>query len=122
MDISKAELEVLQVIWHQHPCSASDIVQRLDNKDWHEKTIKSLLSRLVKKGAVSFEKDQRRYLYFPLIDKAEYQQSESKNLMERLFGGKLSPLVASFASQQKLQKDDVEALKKLIKDWENEGD
>lgn len=131
MDITKTELEVMQVIWSEHPCSAAKIIEKLNeqvcgqveqSKSWHEKTVKTLLNRLVKKEAVSFNKDSRRYLYFPLIEMGEYQKAESTNLLDKLFGGKLSPMVASFASHKKLQKDDVEQLKKLIADWEEDND
>ena len=123
MEISKAEFDVLNAIWQGHPCSANDIVERLDNqKNWHDKTVKTLLSRLVKKQAIAFEKDNRRYLYYPLLEKKDYQLTESKSLLDRLFGGKVSPLVANFAQQQNLQKEDIEDLKKLIADWEKNND
>lgn len=123
MEITKSEFEVLQAIWKGHPCAASEIVDRLRAQmDWHEKTVKTLLGRLVKKGAIGFQKDQRRYIYFPLLERQEYQQSESKNLLNKLFGGKVSPLIASFASQKSLDKDDIAELKQLIADWEKEHD
>ena len=127
MDISKTELQVMQAIWQNHPCGANEIIERLNqdvssDKVWHEKTVKTLINRLVKKQALGFDKEQRRYLYFPLIEKQEYQKVESRSLMNRLFGGRLSPLVASFASQKKLEKEDVEQLKQLIADWEKDND
>lgn len=123
MDISNAEFEVLEAIWQSSPCSASEIITRLsDSTNWHEKTIKTLLSRLVKKGAIDFYKEQRHYLYFPLIAREEYSQKESSTLLEKLFSGRVSPLVASFAKNQGLGKADIDELKKLIADWEKEND
>ena len=126
MEISKTELEVMQAIWNGHPCSANEIIERLNSdetsgKNWHEKTVKTLINRLVKKQALGFDKEQRRYMYFPLIDKKEYQTVESRSLMNRLFGGRISPLVANFASQKSLEKEDVEQLKQLISDWEKDN-
>jgi BlaI family penicillinase repressor len=123
VDITKAEFEVLNAIWQGSPCSASDIFARLgDQVEWHEKTVKTLLGRLVKKQAIGFRKEKRHYLYFPMLAKEAFQQKESTNLLNKLFGGKISPLVASFASQKQLDKDDVEQLKKLIADWEQDND
>ncbi|GLX84966.1 transcriptional regulator [Thalassotalea loyana] len=123
VEISKAEYEVLEVIWQKNPISAVEIVERLNtDRQWHEKTVKTLLNRLVKKEALGFEKEQRRYLYFPLIERESYQQQESQSLVQRLFSGKLSPLVAGFAKQNQLEKEDVETLKALIKSWEQEND
>ena len=122
-DISKAEFEVLDALWQQSPASASDIIARLNQrKAWHEKTVKTLLSRLVKKQVVGFEKQQRHYLYSPLIERDSYTQKESKSLIERMFKGKIAPLVAGFAKQNDLNKDDIDALKSLISDWEKSND
>ena len=122
-DISKAEFEVLDALWHKAPASANDIIERLNQtKEWHEKTVKTLLSRLVKKQAISFEKQQRHYLYSPLIERDTYTQKESKSLIERMFSGKVAPLVAGFAKQNDLKKEDIEALKSLISDWEKSND
>ncbi len=123
IEISKAEFEVLSVIWQQHPLSAAEIVERLnEERQWHEKTVKTLLNRLVKKEALGFEKEQRRYLYYPLIERESYQEQESSSLVQRLFSGKLSPLVAGFAKHNQLEKEDVESLKALISSWEKEND
>lgn len=122
-DISKAEFEVLEVLWQGYPAAATDIVARLnEKKTWHDKTVKTLLNRLVKKQAVSFIKEQRRYLYSPLFEREQYTQQASKSLVERLFSGEISPLIAGFAKNKKLKRDDVEALKSLIDQWENEHD
>ncbi|GAC12748.1 BlaI/MecI/CopY family transcriptional regulator [Aliiglaciecola lipolytica] len=123
MEISKSELKVLNALWQSYPCSASEIVDRLDNQlEWHEKTVKTLLGRLVKKQAISFQKDGRRYLYSPLIEQKDFQQTESKHFLDRIFGGRVSPLIASFANQEKLKQEDIDQLKKIISDWEKDND
>lgn len=132
-EISNAEFEVLEALWQHYPASANEIINKLndstkyaekENKDkqWHEKTVKTLLNRLVKKQAISFEKQQRHYLYSPLLERDTYTLKESKSLVERMFSGKLAPLVAGFAKQNELNKDDITALKSLISDWEKNND
>ncbi|ALO33934.1 CopY family transcriptional repressor [Colwellia sp. MT41] len=134
-EISNAEFEVLAALWQNHPASANDIIAKLNDsandsgsvdknqdKQWHEKTVKTLLNRLVKKQAISFEKQQRHYIYSPLLERETYTQNESKSLIERMFSGKLAPLVAGFAKQNELNKDDISALKSLISDWEKNND
>lgn len=122
-EISNAELEVLGVLWDENPLSANDIIERLNqDREWHEKTVKTLLNRLVKKNAVGFDKEQRRYLYYPLIEQENYQQQASQTLVERLFSGRVSPLVAGFAKNNQLKKDDIDSLKQLIEDWEQDND
>lgn len=123
IEISNAELKVMQVLWQRQPLSANDVVAALaDDKDWHEKTVKTLLNRLVGKGALGFDKDGRAYLYYPLIAEQDYQLQQSRSFVERLFAGRVAPLVAGFASQNKLNADDVEQLKQLIAEWEQKHD
>ncbi|HBN89671.1 MAG TPA: transcriptional regulator [Rheinheimera sp.] len=123
IEISNAELKVMQILWQRQPLSANDVVAALaDNKDWHEKTVKTLLNRLVSKGALGFDKDGRAYLYYPLIAEQDYQLQQSRSFVERLFAGRVAPLVAGFASQNKLNADDVEQLKQLIAEWEQKHD
>ena len=121
IEISNAELSVMQVLWQRQPLSANDVVAALGNdKDWHEKTVKTLLNRLVSKGALGFDKDGRAYLYYPLIAEQDYQLQQGRSFIERIFAGRVAPLVAGFASQNKLNADDVQQLKQLIADWEQE--
>ena len=122
-DISKSEFDVLNVLWEQYPASANEIIQRLNqNKPWHEKTVKTLINRLVKKHVINFEKQQRSYLYFPLVERNTYIEKESKSFVSRLFGGKVAPLVAGFANSDSLSQEDVDELKSLIKKWEQDND
>jgi predicted transcriptional regulator len=122
-DITKTEFEVLDALWEQYPASANEIIQRLSqNKPWHEKTVKTLLSRLVKKHVIHFDKQQRSYLYFPLVERSTYIEKESKSLVSRLFGGKVAPLVAGFANSDSLSQEDVDELKSLIRKWEQDND
>lgn len=118
-EISNAELSVMQVLWQKQPQTANEVVTVLGN-DWHEKTVKTLLNRLVGKGAIDFDKEGRTYLYFPIIAEKDYQRQQGRSFVERLFAGRVAPLVAGFASQNKLKADDVEQLKQLIATWEQE--
>lgn len=121
IELSKAEFEVLDALWQGYPATASQIIERLSNeKQWHEKTIKTLLGRLVKKNALSFEKDGRQYIYTPCMERAEYTLKESQNFIERFFSGRIAPLVSGFAKSEQLSQQDINELKKVIDDWEKQ--
>ncbi|MBO1254728.1 BlaI/MecI/CopY family transcriptional regulator [Alteromonas sp. 5E99-2] len=124
IELSKAEFEVLDAVWVSYPVNATHIIERLSSdKQWHEKTIKTLLGRLVKKGALSFEKEGRQYLYSPCIERADYTLKESQNFIERFFSGRIAPLVSGFAKSEQLSQQDINELKKIIADWEkNQGE
>lgn len=115
MSISDAESQVMQVLWERHPLGADEVVAVLaDSTDWQEPTVKTLLNRLLKKRAIAAERDGRRYLYRPLLARADYVHAESKSLLDRLFDGRVAPLVAHFSERRKLSKKDVAELKRLI--------
>lgn len=113
--ISEAESRVMGVLWERAPQSAEEIVARLaDPTGWHQKTIKTLLGRLLRKGAISASRDGRRYLYSPCMRREDWQQVESRSLLNRVFGGKVAPLLAHFSKHEALTAKDVAELRKLI--------
>jgi predicted transcriptional regulator len=115
MAISEAESVVMDVLWREHPLSADEVVAALTKTtDWQEPTIKTLLNRLLKKRAIAADRDGRRYLYRPLLKRQDYVHAESKGLLDRLFDGRVAPLVAHFSEQRKLSKKDIAELKRLI--------
>src|SRR4051812_37211750 len=116
MTISDAEAQVMEVLWKQSPLGTDDIASRLEGqRDWQLATIKSLLNRLLTKGAVNARKDGRRYLYTPVLQRDAWLKEQSVGLVDRLFDGRLAPLVAHFSSHRKLKKADIEALRQLLK-------
>lgn len=115
MSISEAESAVMQVLWNAHPLAAEEIVAALgDARQWQEATVKTLLNRLLNKGAIAATRQGRRYLYSPLLQRDAYVHAQSQDLLDRLFGGRLAPLVAHFSARQKLSKKDIAELKRLI--------
>lgn len=113
--ISDAESRVMEVLWRKAPQSSEDIVLALQHdSDWHEKTIRTLLSRLLGKGAAKAQKDGRRYLYSPLLTREQWQSQESRSLLDRVFGGRLSPLLMHFSAHEKLGEKDIAELRKLL--------
>jgi predicted transcriptional regulator len=121
VSISEAESVVMTVLWQRSPMAAEDIMAALEDKEtWHASTVKTLLSRLVKKGAVGAQRDGRRYLYSPMIERDQWLSDESAGLLDRLFQGRVAPFVAHFSHGRKLSKRDIEELKQLIETLDNE--
>ena len=117
MQISEAESVVMEILWARHPRTSEEVVAALaDAQDWQEATIKTLLNRLLNKGAISAERDGRRYLYAPVLRREDWVLEESGSLLDRLFDGRVAPLVAHFSQHRKLSKADVAALKRLIEE------
>lgn len=113
--ISDAEWEVMNLIWDQHPVTASDLVETLSPKSgWHPKTIKTMLNRLVKKGALGYREEGNRYLYYPKVNRAACIRQESQSFLKRVFGGAASPMLAHFVENTPLSADEIAELKRLL--------
>jgi predicted transcriptional regulator len=120
--ISAAESVVMKVLWlRKAPMATEDVIAALANQEkWQTSTVKTLLNRLLKKGAVKAQLEGRRYLYSPLIAREQWLSDESTGLLDRLFGGRVAPLVAHFSQTRKLTKKDIADLKKLIQELDDE--
>ncbi|MDJ0641645.1 MAG: BlaI/MecI/CopY family transcriptional regulator [Erythrobacter sp.] len=115
--ISEAEHAVMEVLWDRGTVSATDVCDAIcEERGWSLATVKTLLSRLVQKQAISTRPDGRRFLYSPLIARAEYVGGESRRLVDRLFGGKAASLVAHLAETEALSEDDLAEIEALLKE------
>lgn len=115
--ISEAEHAVMEALWTENPLSAADVCDRVCvANDWSIPTVKTLLGRLVSKGAVGTEPEGRRFLYHPLIERSDYVGGESRRLVDRLFGGRAAPLFAHLAENEALTDADLEEIEALLKE------
>ena len=91
--------------------------ERLEaQRGWSMATVKTMLGRLAAKGVVSHREDGRRFLYSPAIEREAYVGSESRRFVERLFGGRLSPLVARLAEEDGLDAKDIAEIEALLRE------
>ena len=107
----------MDVLWAKSPQTANEVVDALAKQSgWSAATIKTMLSRLAAKGALSHREDGRRFLYSPAIRREAYVGHESRRFVEKLFGGRLSPLVARLAEEDALDDEDIAAIEALLKE------
>jgi BlaI family penicillinase repressor len=117
--ISETEWEIMKVCWEKSPVTAQEIIDALAAGDeWHPKTVKTLLNRLVKKRALGFQKQGRAYLYQPLVAEKDCVAAESESFLDRVFGGSLHPMLAHFVQTRKLSPVEISELKRLLKPTE----
>ncbi len=84
-NITEAEWEVMELLWETHPLSAADVAQALGpRRNWSDGTVKTLLARLLKKGALKHEIDGKRYLYSP-------RASRRRGISRSSSGGLVAP-------------------------------
>ncbi len=116
--ISEAEQSVLEALWDAgEPLTASQVAERVDEeKGWSLATVKTLLSRLVAKNAIATQPDGRRFLYSPLIGREAFLGSESRRLLDRLFGGRAASLFAHLAEAEALSERDLTEIEGLLRE------
>ncbi|PLK24978.1 CopY family transcriptional repressor [Porphyrobacter sp. TH134] len=115
--ITDAEHAVMEALWDRPRQTAAEVCDEVcAARDWSLATVKTLLSRLVQKGAIAAEPDGRRFLYTPLIAREAYVGGESRRLVDRLFGGSAASLVAHLAETEALTDSDLAEIEALLKE------
>jgi predicted transcriptional regulator len=118
--ISAAESQVMEAVWRAGQLTADEIVAEVGQpQGWGEATVKTLINRLLKKKALVSERSEGRTRYRALVSRTDYVQGESQGLLDRLFEGQLSPLVAHYAKHKALSADDIARLKRLIEELDD---
>ncbi|MEL6323379.1 MAG: BlaI/MecI/CopY family transcriptional regulator [Pseudomonadota bacterium] len=115
IQISKAELEIMKVLWAADGLGATDVHAALgDQQDWTIRTVKTLLARLVEKGALETEQDGRRYLYRTRLRESDYKSRAAGQFIDRMFSGRAAPLIAHLADARGLSEEDITELEQLL--------
>ena len=115
--ISDAEWEVMRVVWKRHPIDAATVAgEVVGRRDWSERTVKTLLSRLVRKGALGYDVEGKRYLYRPLVTREESVRRASRSFLDRVFGGAARPALLHFVREADLTPEEIEELERLLEE------
>lgn len=105
----------MQVLWDASPLTANEVIERVAAKNrWSPRTVKTLLNRLVKKGALGFQVEGKRYHYFPKASRDECIRQESRSFLRRVFGGQAPAMLAHFVSETPLTPEEIHQLRKLL--------
>lgn len=120
--ISDAEYQVMKVIWGNAPISTNEVVEKLEMiTAWKPKTIQTLLSRLVKKGALDYQKESRVFVYTPRVQESEMLERESDTFLKRFYDGALNSMIVNFLERDKLSEDDMNELKQILENKLSKG-
>jgi BlaI family penicillinase repressor len=120
MHITAAESQIMDALWRLGPLPVDALIEDVaERESWGGATVKTLINRLLKKKAIRSERTDGKVRYVAVLQRADYVQGESQSLLDRLFEGRLTPLVAHFAEHRKLKPDEVERLRKLLEELDN---
>ncbi len=121
--ISEAEFEVMKIVWKYAPISTNEITERLvKTTTWNPKTIQTLIKRLVTKGALTYEKQSRVFVYTPLVDENEYIGQENRSFLNRFYNGNITSMLSAFIENEKLTENEISTLRSLLSKDSKKGD
>jgi BlaI family transcriptional regulator, penicillinase repressor len=117
--ISEAEWVVMEVLWRKHPVTALEVVQQLaSRRQWQDQTIRTMLRRLIRKKALTYQAEGNAYYYSPAVSREQCVRGESRSFLERVFGGTAQPLLLQLMQEAKLSPEEIAELKRILRDKE----
>lgn len=120
--ISESEFEVMKIIWKYAPISTNEITEKLlQTTSWSPKTIQTLIKRLVNKGAVTYEKQSRMFVYTPVIKENEYIGQESNSFLNRYYDGNITTMLSAYIENDKLSESELDTLRTLLSQTHKKG-
>jgi len=115
--ISAAEWEGMKLLWKESPLTSEKIINSLTEKmDWSTQTVKTFITRLLKKEAIGFEKVGRAYNYYPLISEDECIKAENQSFLQKVYDGAVGMLFTRFLEEETLSEEEIEELEQILKD------
>ena len=113
--ISDAEWLVMQVLWSSPDLTADEVIDALKDKvSWNAPTVRTLINRLLRKKALDFKKEGRRYRYRPIVSEEQCVRQERRSFVQRVYGGTVTPLLAAFIEDGQFSKEEIHQLKHML--------
>jgi BlaI family penicillinase repressor len=113
--ISDAEWVVMREFWARGEAGSAEVIEAVTaTQAWKPPTVQTLITRLVKKGALGYERQGREYRYRPLVKEEDCVHELSRSFVDRVFGGSLAPLLSCFVEREKFSKAEIEELKRIL--------
>ena len=119
--ISEAEFEGMKIVWQYAPVSTNEITDRLmKTTSWGAKTIQTLIKRLTNKGALTYEKEGRVYVYTPLVKENEYISQQSNSFLRRFYDGDITAMLSAYIKNDRLSAEEIGTLRSILDDADND--
>ena len=116
-NITEAEWAVMKVLWAENPLTGNAVAQKLERThSWKLKTVKTLLTRLVNKKVLSYQKQGREYHYYPLVRQRACVKAESRHFLSRVFNGAVKPMLATILENETLSDQEIRELKEILEE------
>ena len=121
--ISESEFEIMKIVWKYAPISTNEITEKLlQTTSWSPKTRRTLVKRLVIKGALTYEKQSRVFIYTPLVKESEYIGQESNSFLNRYYNGDITAMLSAYIENDRLSEAEINTLRSLLSKGSKTGD
>lgn len=122
--ISEAESQVMAAVWAAEGAAGAEAILAAVGtaNGWTESTVRTLIHRLIRKGALRSERRRGAVVYAALVEREAWVMAESQGLLDRLFGGQLAPLVDHFTKARAVAPEDLARLKRLVADLDRDAE
>ncbi len=115
--ITEAEWIIMKILWENETLTSMEIIEILKtNSTWSPTTVQTLISRLVKKGAVGVSKESKSYKYYPIVNEDQYKKEETRTLIDKIYNGSIKLFIKGFINDADLTNEDIAELKKMLDD------
>ena len=123
MKISDAEWRVMRIVWQLQRATAGEVIEALAAEtDWNHRTIRTLLRRLVEKGALQTQQEGNRYVYQPSVSQDRCVLEETRSFLDKVFDGDAAELLVHFVQNEEISSQQIAELKKLLDQKSTEVD
>jgi len=113
--ISEAEYEVMKVLWKHAPINTNEVTDMLTKTiGWNPKTVHTLLKRLAQKGAITYQKEGRVFVYTPVVKEDEYLKKANDHFLNQFYNGKISSMVTNYMNSDHMEPDELNELRRLL--------
>jgi BlaI family penicillinase repressor len=113
--ISEAEYEVMKVLWKHAPINTNEVTDMLTKTiGWNPKTVHTLLKRLAQKGAITYQKEGRVFVYTPVVKEDEYLMKANDHFLNQFYNGKISSMVTNYMNSDHMEPDELNELRRLL--------
>lgn len=118
--LGRVQLLIMQVLWARGSATAREITDALNESDAiAHSTVQTLLRKLEEKGSISHEVRGRTFVFLPLVEEDAYQKRATNELVTRVFGGKVSDLVAHLLKHEKVSQEELDEIRRLVRRRKN---
>ena len=115
IQLSDAELKIMEVLWEHSPQTMARITQALYHETaWTKNTVITLLKRMIAKGTVRVDETVFPKIYAPLVERKALARQETKSLLSRLFQGSATMLMSNMVEEGGVTNEELDAMMRLL--------